>query len=83
MLPWAEKVVHSCSTMKSVQNTADKVDKRRSNAQREVQSLEGKIREAVMRHLGICSFLINLIFFCRVMLTLTCTFDKSVVCVPL
>jgi len=78
MLLWAEEAVFSCSIMKSVQETADKVDTRRSDAQDKVQSLEGKIRDAIMKRLGMYSFLTNPMF-CYVMLT--CTFDKSVLCV--
>jgi hypothetical protein len=62
MLPWAEEAVRSCSTMKSVRETADKVDKRRSDAQDEVQSLERNIRDAVMKCFGMYFFLTRLIF---------------------
>ena len=61
-LLWAEESVRSCSTMKSVQETADKVDKRRSDAQDKVQSLERNIRDAVMKRFGMYFFLTRLIF---------------------
>ena len=65
MLSWVEKAVHSCTTVKSVQEIVDKVDKRWSDAHGKIQSLEGKIRYAVMKRLGMFSFLTNLIFFMR------------------
>ena len=54
MLPWTEEAFCSCSTMK--------VDKRQSDAQGEVLSLEGKIRDTVIKRLDMCSFLTHLIF---------------------
>jgi len=62
MLPWAKEAVRSCSTMKSVQKTADKVNKRRSDAQGEVQSLEENVRDDVMKRFSIYSLLTHLIF---------------------
>jgi hypothetical protein len=71
-LPSTEEAIHSCTSVKSVQETAGKVDKRWSDAHGEVQSLEGNIRYAVMKRLGMFSFLTNLIF-CYAMLTYTLT----------
>ena len=65
MLPSTEEAIHSCTSVKSVQETADKVDKRWSDAHGEFQSLEGKTRDTVMKRLGMFSFLTNLIFFMR------------------
>jgi hypothetical protein len=65
MLPSTEEAIHSCTSVKSVQETADKVDKRWSNAHGKIQSLEGKIRYAVMKRLGMFFFLTNLIFLMR------------------
>ena len=62
MLSWVEKAVHSCTTVKSVQEIVDKVDKRWSDTHGKFQSLEGKTRDTVMKRLGMFSFLTNLIF---------------------